>query len=210
MLLFYWIELIYETYQAKENFQILLIFFSSLVNYVDIFKQFGEFWPFSSCLAIFLTFLGFFHQSRALRFHCAPTIMLSWCTELGPSHIAQDPPPKKKFLAQSRAGHIWHNVYFPSLGGLCHNWAHKTLSLDSAGKFPAYCLHSGRLTAWLNACAPLSMLMHQTWHINVPSLTELHQTRCIRNCTKFIVSALEKDSRTFFCITIFFRCFQPK
>ena len=47
---------------------------------------------FWACLAILLTFLGYLHQSCALRFPCVPRIQRPWCADFGASHIMPDAP----------------------------------------------------------------------------------------------------------------------
>ena len=67
-------------------------FFSCLENLVDLslatFLIFSTF-PF---FGHFLTVLGYFHQSHALKFPCTPRIPWPWCAKFGTNHIAPDTP----------------------------------------------------------------------------------------------------------------------
>ena len=69
------------------------LFFSCFENLVDVsLATFLIFLTFFLSLAIFLTVLGYFHQSHALKFPCTPRILWPWCAKFGASHIAPDTP----------------------------------------------------------------------------------------------------------------------
>ena len=133
-------------------------FFSCFKNLVDVsLATFLIFLTFFLSLAIFLTVLGYSHQSHALKFPCTQRIVTLMRQVRRKPYCAGH---TLKFLAQSHyyTRHIRHNVYFFQSGRICPYYA-KGL-MDEQEMFQAinffsfipmlYCLerHSTRYVYW--------------------------------------------------------------